>query len=200
MPPTRMALAAQGSSAGLTGSCCGDEPADRKAADAQTGRPGQHQACNDPICNISTGSSTSTLEFLSIAERDGQQHAQAPSSTIASSSHSPEHPEDTPPGSHAVSHQQDVGRPANQPRHGVPADTQHGGAQSSAAGQQMESRYVHGVYDIIAGHFSATRFAIWPKVNRSHRAFISACWEGRQPLMACFSGDERSPSMGMTCR
>ena len=28
----------------------------------------------------------------------------------------------------------------------------------------MESRYVHGVYDIIAGHFSATRYAIWPKV------------------------------------
>ena len=30
--------------------------------------------------------------------------------------------------------------------------------------EQMEARYVHSVYDIIATHFSATRFAIWPKV------------------------------------
>jgi hypothetical protein len=30
--------------------------------------------------------------------------------------------------------------------------------------EELESRYVHSVYDIIASHFSATRFAIWPKV------------------------------------
>ena len=30
---------------------------------------------------------------------------------------------------------------------------------------RMEARYVHNVYDIIATHFSATRFAIWPKVS-----------------------------------
>ena len=30
----------------------------------------------------------------------------------------------------------------------------------------MERDHVHGVYDSIAGHFSATRFAIWPEVRR----------------------------------
>ena len=50
---------------------------------------------------------------------------------------------------------------------GAQPDRQHSSSASSAAGQRMESRYVHGVYDIIAGHFSATRYAIWPKVRPS---------------------------------
>jgi hypothetical protein len=33
------------------------------------------------------------------------------------------------------------------------------------AQEQLEARYVHSVYDIIATHFSATRFAIWPKAR-----------------------------------
>lgn len=36
--------------------------------------------------------------------------------------------------------------------------------QSDEHLERMEARYVHNVYDIIATHFSATRFAIWPKV------------------------------------
>ena len=39
------------------------------------------------------------------------------------------------------------------------------GVESEAAAEQMESTYVHQVYDAIAPHFSATRFAIWPKVS-----------------------------------
>ena len=31
--------------------------------------------------------------------------------------------------------------------------------------ERLEARHVHSVYDIIASHFSATRFAIWPKVT-----------------------------------
>ncbi|UPR03948.1 putative alpha-ketoglutarate-dependent dioxygenase [Chloropicon primus] len=31
---------------------------------------------------------------------------------------------------------------------------------------EMEKDHVHGVYDCIAGHFSSTRFAIWPEVKR----------------------------------
>jgi hypothetical protein len=34
-----------------------------------------------------------------------------------------------------------------------------------AAAEQMEAAFVHQVYDAIAPHFSATRFAIWPKVS-----------------------------------
>ena len=31
--------------------------------------------------------------------------------------------------------------------------------------QQLEQAYVHDVYNAIAPHFSATRFAVWPKVR-----------------------------------
>lgn len=29
----------------------------------------------------------------------------------------------------------------------------------------VEGKHVHAVYEVIASHFSATRFAIWPKVT-----------------------------------
>ena len=35
-------------------------------------------------------------------------------------------------------------------------------AECTAA--DMEGRHVHAVYEVIAAHFSSTRFAIWPKV------------------------------------
>jgi len=38
-------------------------------------------------------------------------------------------------------------------------------ADSDQLSEQLESAYVHQVYDAIAPHFSATRFAIWPKVR-----------------------------------
>ena len=31
--------------------------------------------------------------------------------------------------------------------------------------EAWEAQHVHGVYDVIASHFSATRFAVWPKVT-----------------------------------
>ena len=37
----------------------------------------------------------------------------------------------------------------------------HGRAGQSC--EQLEAQYVHQVYDAISPHFSATRFAIWPK-------------------------------------
>lgn len=36
---------------------------------------------------------------------------------------------------------------------------------SNEAAAAMEGRHVHAVYDVIASHFSATRFAVWPKVG-----------------------------------
>lgn len=42
------------------------------------------------------------------------------------------------------------------------------GREEDSAQEQLEARYVHSVYNIIATHFSATRFAIWPKARTSH--------------------------------
>ena len=42
---------------------------------------------------------------------------------------------------------------------------------SEAELQRLEQEFVHDVYNAIAPHFSATRFAIWPKV---HTAFLTA--------------------------
>lgn len=44
------------------------------------------------------------------------------------------------------------------------------GPEDSSRDAQLEAweaRHVHSVYDVIASHFSATRFAVWPKVSRS---------------------------------
>ena len=41
-----------------------------------------------------------------------------------------------------------------------------GGRNADEAGlQQLEQEFVHDVYNAIAPHFSATRFAIWPRVG-----------------------------------
>lgn len=45
---------------------------------------------------------------------------------------------------------------------------------ADAAAAQLEQLYVHQVYDAIASHFSATRFAVWPKV----RLFIDSLAPG----------------------
>ena len=45
-------------------------------------------------------------------------------------------------------------------------------AERSAA--EMEGRHVHAVYEVIAVHFSSTRFAIWPKVCLSRAALHPA--------------------------
>jgi hypothetical protein len=46
--------------------------------------------------------------------------------------------------------------------HGQQAEEE---GHSEAAAAALEAAYVHQVYDAIAPHFSATRFAIWPKVG-----------------------------------
>jgi predicted HD phosphohydrolase len=38
------------------------------------------------------------------------------------------------------------------------------------AARRLEALHVHSVYDAIAPHFSATRFAIWPKVGVAEQA------------------------------
>ncbi|KAJ8541428.1 hypothetical protein K7X08_002244 [Anisodus acutangulus] len=50
---------------------------------------------------------------------------------------------------------------------------------------EIEKKYVHGVYDAIAPHFSSTRFAKWPKVS----AFLSSLFPGSLILDAgCGNG------------
>ncbi|BDA48090.1 probable alkylated DNA repair protein alkB homolog 8 [Coccomyxa sp. Obi] len=80
--------------------------------------------------------------------------------------------------------------------------------QSDEHLERMEARYVHNVYDIIATHFSATRFAIWPKV----KAFLQSlppgalladvgCGNGKyfgvRPDIAVL-GSDRSPNLAET--
>ena len=179
MPPTRMALAAQDNSPGTASSCSGVEPcADQKAPDSLAPANELQQACSDSDLPISVGKSFSQrrLEASSLADNSQnveQQHTQARSSASANDGQSKEHCEQDSAVFHALSHEQRLDISEDQPMHGSSAGIQQGDSQSSAAGQQMESRYVHGVYDIIAGHFSATRFAIWPKVSRGHTAFIT---------------------------
>lgn len=43
-------------------------------------------------------------------------------------------------------------------------------ASPEAQLRQLEEHYVHNVYDAIAPHFHATRFAIWPKVMAAMEA------------------------------
>ena len=45
---------------------------------------------------------------------------------------------------------------------------------ANAAAEDLENRHVHAVYDVIASHFSATRYAVWPKVG----AFLHALSAG----------------------
>jgi len=48
---------------------------------------------------------------------------------------------------------------------GGEAERDHlGGGHTGEVDAGMESRHVHAVYEVIASHFSATRFAVWPKV------------------------------------
>ncbi|XP_066319512.1 tRNA (carboxymethyluridine(34)-5-O)-methyltransferase-like [Miscanthus floridulus] len=46
----------------------------------------------------------------------------------------------------------------------VPAEGNHSCSSSVQSTPEIEKKYVHRVYDAIAPHFSATRFAKWPKV------------------------------------
>lgn len=46
----------------------------------------------------------------------------------------------------------------------VPAEGNHSCFSSVQSTPEIEKKYVHRVYDAIAPHFSATRFAKWPKV------------------------------------
>ncbi len=51
----------------------------------------------------------------------------------------------------------------------------HGVGNHEAAAEQLEAQHVHQVYDAIASHFSATRFAVWPKV-RVTLPLVDASW------------------------
>lgn len=50
-----------------------------------------------------------------------------------------------------------------------PSQTEHceEGQQAGMEGEDaaVEKQHVHAVYEVIASHFSATRYAVWPKVS-----------------------------------
>ena len=192
MPPTRMALAAKGSTPEVPSNSSGGEAtADQKAAALHPEGLQQPQTLTDPDPDVGTGSGKAQcpLEALTLAgsSQGDEQHAEAHSSGSADESHSPKPLDHSRLASHASHRERNVDKTESQHQHGTLFDAQHGGVQNSAAGQQIESRFVHGVYDIIAGHFSATRFAIWPKVScRPCRLECMLAWRGTcLPLHAC---------------
>ena len=141
MPPTRMALAAEANGPGAapnSSSTAIDEYDRQQTRDEACLRQDEQQCARSSTANEQDNADRCTNHEL---QPDlGHFHVS--------------------PGSHgaqcdSASVQHSRGQP----------DQQHNSSAGSAAGQQMESRYVHGVYDIIAGHFSATRYAIWPKVR-----------------------------------
>ena len=180
--PLAWSLPRQENSPGTASNCSGPEPsADQKAPDGVVPDDEQQQIFHTSDPSVSQRAAARRLEILSLADdcqSDEQQHAQAHSGASAKDSESAEHSEQSSAASNALSDKQPLGELENQPMHGSSAGIQHSGPQSSTAGQQMESRYVHGVYDIIAGHFSATRFAIWPKVSCSRTDFATSLLVG----------------------
>ena len=148
MPPTRMALAAQGTPSDASSSAAPDQTIGAKqihpASTQQDGR--QSAQCSAAALQSAEGSSQFALRNLSLAEgRTECEEEQA--------ERSDGHREEPSPQL----------EPCNTT--GSLPDRGCNGSGMTVAAQQMESRYVHGVYDIIASHFSATRFAIWPKVH-----------------------------------
>ena len=141
MPPTRMALAAQGDSpeAALDSSSTATEERTRQQSrDVTCQQHDERQCARSIVANEQDHADRCTSHGLQPGL--GELHFI--------------------PGSH------DAQCDSAAVQHGkAQPDQQHDSSASSAAGQQMESRYVHGVYNIIAGHFSATRYAIWPKVR-----------------------------------
>ena len=141
MPPTRMALAAQAGSPGaaVNSSCTAAEERDRQQSrDAACLQRDEQQCARSSAANEQDDAERCTSHEL--------------------------HPGLDEVHSSPGSHDAECDSPAVQ-HSGAQPERQHNSSASSAAGQQMESRYVHGVYDVIAGHFSATRYAIWPKVQ-----------------------------------
>ncbi len=140
MPPTRMALAAQGDSPGAafnSSSTATEERTRQQSRDVVCQQHDERQCARSFVANEQDPADRCTSHELQPGL--GEFHFS--------------------PGSH------DAQCDSAAVQHGkAQPDQQHDSTASSAAGQQMESRYVHGVYDIIAGHFSATRYAIWPKV------------------------------------
>lgn len=54
---------------------------------------------------------------------------------------------------------------------------QHEGPDAAEADlERLEQEFVHDVYNAIAPHFSATRFAIWPKVLHGTAAPLCSIW------------------------
>lgn len=75
------------------------------------------------------------------------------------------------PAGAAGAAEQGIEQPQQQPQQHQPQQAQPGEPQQPVAESQLaalEARYVHAVYDAIAPHFAATRFAVWPRV----RAFL----------------------------
>ena len=48
---------------------------------------------------------------------------------------------------------------------GASQDVLRAEAEGVASDPRMEKDHVHAVYEVIAAHFSDTRFAVWPKVS-----------------------------------
>lgn len=177
MPPTRMALATQGMPSDACSSAAPDQTIGAKQiGPASTQQDGRESAqCSAAALQSAEGSSQFALRNLSLAEgrteskeeqaERGDGHKEEPSPQL---------------------------EPCNTV--GALPDRGCNGSGANVAGEQMESRYVHGVYDIIAGHFSATRFAIWPKVH--------LCFAAR---LMCLSLLSQEPSCavgvrGILCR
>lgn len=170
MPPTRMSVAAQGSAL-ENGSSQIDQSAEQKHADGGSLQQDQQQHdCSSMAASYSTGDNTPALSTDVGSQEEGgrkgarqqREHDQRSSSSI---SQPPEQHDCKMQTSQALLQHPQGDSPDKQlSSRGLP-ETQHDSSEHDVSGQQMESRYVHGVYDIIAGHFSATRFAIWPKVR-----------------------------------
>ena len=147
MPPTRMALAAQGMPSDASSSAAPDHAIGAKhVGPASTRQDGRQSAQCSAALQSAEGSSQFALRNPSLAEGRTECEEQQ-----AERSHG--HREEPSPQLKPCS------------TAGALPDRGCNGSGMNIAGQQIESRYVHGVYDIIAGHFSATRFAIWPKVH-----------------------------------
>lgn len=146
MPPTRMALAAQQTGALHTSAAAASLPAHSPAQSQDMPRPSGEP---EPTGRISGGSADGSAVDCSAAGCSRCREPDSAADSISAVAASERHPGGLKGGL----------EPA-QPGSGRCEAVDENDAEL----ERMEARYVHSVYDIIATHFSATRFAIWPKV------------------------------------
>ncbi len=180
LPPTRMAqLAAEGSSAQITG----PEAALIRAALARSGAKTGSKEGAAAAAEAEVDACSSSSEPAVQCDASGK-----PAAGDASSSGGDAAVADCPctregAASTADSGQISIQEPPGHERRGSgqgagTSGREESGCSSEAHLEQLEALHVHSVYDIIADHFSATRFAVWPKV------FLHP-WAVQLPLAAC---------------